>query len=253
MTNKIKLKNEDYKKLIAIEHDVDEIEDVERVFHEQCQNENLPQNSFMMPSYPFKMVIIGKSNSGKSVLVLNMLMKHLTYDTITLIGETIKYQNKYSIFQDMSELFPKKFILKDSVGQIKMTKYDKSLVNICLVDDAQESINSEVEKFNELYTKGRHNGVSPIFIAQDFFKVPIRSRSNATIFIFFKLNSVKSITRIWREVASDLERETFIKIFLDATQPASGEKFGFLVIDTEADCIELKYRKGFNRMLLIDE
>ena len=110
MSNKIKLNKEDYKQLIAIQHDIDEVEDVERVFHDQCQNDNLPQNAFLMPSYPFKMCITGKSNSGKSVLVLNMLMKHLTYDTITLIGDTIKYQNKYSVFQDMSELFPTKFI-----------------------------------------------------------------------------------------------------------------------------------------------
>jgi hypothetical protein len=253
MTHKIKLTNEDYKKIIANEFDLDDIEDVERVFHKTCQSDNHPSNSFLMPCYPFKMMIIGKSNSGKTVLALNMLMKYLTYDTITIIGSTVQYQAKYSIFKDMSELFPTKFMMKEGVGKIKMEKYNKLLTNIVMVDDAQEAINSEVEKFNALYTKGRHHNIHPIFIGQDYFKAPIRARSNTTLFVFFKLNSIKSITRIWREVASDLSKETFLKIFLDATQPESGEKHGYLVIDTEASSMEMKYRKGFNRLLIIDD
>ena len=78
MTHKIKLTNEDYKKIIANEFDLDDIEDVERVFHKTCQSDNHPSNSFLMPCYPFKMMIIGKSNSGKTVLALNMLMEYLT-------------------------------------------------------------------------------------------------------------------------------------------------------------------------------
>jgi len=83
-----------------------------------------------MPAYPFKVIICGISNSGKSVLALNMLMKYLTYDTITLIGSTIQYQNKYSIFNDLSQLYPSNFSLKESVGTIKINQYDKSQTNI---------------------------------------------------------------------------------------------------------------------------
>jgi GTPase SAR1 family protein len=253
MTNKIKVNKEDYKKIIALPHEIDDIEDVERVFHEHTQSDMHPNNAWLMPEYPFKIIICGRSNSGKTVLMLNMLMKHLTYDTITLIGGTIQYQNKYSIFSDMSELFPTKFILKDSVGKIKMNKYDKTQTNVIVIDDSQEAINSEVEQFNSLFSKGRHHNINPVFICQDFFKAPIRARANTSLFILFKLTSVKSITRIWREVAADLEKDVFIRIFKEATQPESGERFSFLVVDTEADSIELKYRKGFNRLLLIDE
>ena len=49
----------------------------------------------------------------------------------------VGYQNKYSIFSDMKGLFPKKFILKESVGHIKSKKHDRTLTNIILVDHAQ--------------------------------------------------------------------------------------------------------------------
>lgn len=221
---------------------MDDRADVERVFYKTCQSDNHPSNHFSMPKYQFKIMIIGKSGTGKSVLALNMLMKYLSYDSTTIFQSTVYYQNKYSIFKDLSGLFSTNILMKESV-----------LKNIILVDDAQEAINSEVKKFNALYTKGRHHSIHPLWLGQNYLKAPIRARANTTVFIFVKLNSIKSTTRIWREVAIDLTKKVFFTVFLDSTQPESGEKYGYFIIDTEADCIALKYKKEFNRLFLIDE
>jgi hypothetical protein len=248
MPNKQKLKDTDFRDLIAIQHDLDQIEDVEKVFYPITDASRYPTNGFMMPKYPFKMVVCGPSNCGKSVLILNMIFKFLVYDTITIVGETVSQQAKYNIFLNLAELFPKKFIILKSVGNLHMKKYDKNLVNLVLIDDCQECSKADEKTFNELFTLGRHYNIHSIFLSQDYYKTGIRCRANTTHFIFFKINSQKQINRIHKELGAELSKEEFLKLFVDSTD--NENDFSFLMIDTTAKQKELRYRKGFNQLFM---
>jgi hypothetical protein len=251
MSHKIKLSNDDLKQLIAVEHDLSEIIDVEKVFNKSTDKDRYPTNGFLMPEYPFKLVICGPSNCGKSVLVLNMIFKFLVYDTITIIGETVTQQAKYKIFSDLAELFPEKFKMMPTVGKLKMKKYNKDLTNIVLIDDCQECSKSDEKTFNELFTLGRHYNINSIFLSQDYYKTGIRCRANTTHFIFFKINSQKQINRIHKELAAELTKSEFLALFIDATQ--NDNEFSFLLIDTTAKSKEMRYRKGLIGYSLISQ
>ena len=228
------------------------VEDVEKVLNQgQTDLDDRPENPWFTFKFPYKIVCVGKSFSGKTVLILNLLTKYLYFDTLTIIGRTVQYQQKFDLFTDLAQLFPDKFFVHETIKEMRMRKYKKELVNFVLIDDAQEEDEKDIRKFNHLYTAGRHHGICPCFIAQDYFKAPIRARANTSHFIFFRLNSLRNIRRIHQEIASDLHIDQFTKMFMDATEP-SDDDHSFLVVDTTAKTSTERYRKGLNQFYLGD-
>jgi Poxvirus A32 protein len=61
--------------------------------------------------------------------------------------------------------------------------------HLLIVDDCLLEAKSELNKVAEYYVRGRHKRVSPVFLAQDFYKVPKLLRSNASLLMFKELKT----------------------------------------------------------------
>jgi len=228
------------------------IDDVENVIVDKEKDEE-DINEFLTAKHPFRAVIIGRSGSGKTILTLNLLLKYLKYDCIYIICSTVHLQPKYDLICDLAELFPSKFKIFSSMAAFHLKNVCKTKRNLVLLDDIQELDNENMRRVNELYVKGRHSNISVIWLGQNYFKIPIRARGSANMFVFFKVNSSRELGRIHAEVCSDMSREAFEKLFRSATEEEEGDpnsKFSCLVIDTEQkeDC--MRYRKNFKMMYL---
>ena len=242
-----KLDKDDLEKIAQTKCDFN-IEDIETVITGVERNKDNPHEELTF-SHPFKAVVVGKSNSGKTVLTINLLMKYLEYDTITIVSKTGHLQNQYSLFHDLSLIFPNKFKFKSSLASIKMKKFNKKLVNIVLIDDYQEGDKKEQQMFVELYTLGRHHGIHPIYLAQNFFKIPKNIRENVTQYVFFRTNSYREISTIRASVAGELEKTEFFELFRESTEPKTeDEDFPYLVIDTTKKSLGERYRKNFKEL-----
>lgn len=220
------------------------INDVEQIIYDEEQKPEDP-NEFLTFKHPARLLVVGKSNSGKSVMALNLIIKYLKYDTLTLIGPTIKLQKKYDLFVDLSELFPVKFRIYDGLKTFKLNNINKNKRNLIVLDDIQELKDVELLKLNTLYNKGRHYNCSTIYLGQTFFRIPIRSRSSASHFIFFANTSKKDMGRIHAELCNEMDKETFVKMFEEATDPIT---HSFLVIDDTTPHEHLRYRKNFKQL-----
>jgi hypothetical protein len=249
------LKQEDLER-IAEEHSQWSSDDISKVIDENYQaREN--KNDYLTVSTPFKMVVAGPSNSGKTYSLLNLIYKgHIYFDTLTIVSSTAKEQSeKFSLLEDLAEIFPNKFRFMSKPSSVKFKDYNKDKVNVVIFDDLQEATKKEeIEAFINCYTLGRHHGISPIFLAQDYYKVPIRIRSNSSHYMFFKTTSQKAINRFHLDIASDLEKEAFYRIYKAATEPQMDVKeWPYLVVDTTQKAACLRYRRNFKELLLTDE
>lgn len=226
--------------------DVLNVEDIGRTLTGD-DNYNYPDNCLLSFKYPLKLVIAGASGCGKSYLTLNIVIKCLrSYDKLVLIGETIKSQPIYDIFLELAEMFPKKFMIYDNVKSLKLSKFSNKENTVVILDDIQECSPREQEKISSLYTLGRHYGLHPIYICQSFYKCPIRVRGNATSIIIFYHKSLKDVSRMYRDLCSDLEKDNFLQLYREATSADENGKYNFLTISPFEPNMNMKYRKNMN-------
>lgn len=227
-----------------------QITDVEKVIVDQEEKDE-DEVPILLPKHPFRMIIVGRSGSGKTILTLNMLVKFLKYDCLYIICTTAKLQKKYDLFCDLAELFPSKFKIIDNLKNFSVNKVNKNKKNMILCDDLNELPDKELIKINDLFIRGRHHNCSIIYLSQYFYRIPVRSRGSANYFVFFKVNSEKDKARIFKDVASDLSSEQFLQLFNEATEESNGaEPFSCFVVDTNEKNISLRFRKNFKQLFL---
>ena len=222
------------------------INDVVDVLNNDKVKEEIPEeekNEYLCPVHPFRLCVIGRSGSGKSCLVLNMLFKYLRYDNFVLISKTARLQEQFEVICDLAELFPSKFKIFENVLSFQLKDVAKTKKTIIVVDDYQEESEKEQLYINKLFIKSRHYNCSTIYLAQSYFKISQRSRASANYFIFFRINSTKEINRIHKEIAGEMTQEEFHDLFITATD-ADGECWSYLMVDTNAKTIHEKFRKN---------
>ena len=226
------------------------IDDVEKVIIDKEETDT-DETPFLLPKGKFRMICCGRSGSGKTVLVLNLLLKYLKYDCLYVICSTAKLQPKYDLICDLAELFPSKFKIIDNLKNFSLKQLAKTKRNLILIDDMQEMPSEQLLKVNDIFCRGRHSNCSVIYLAQTYYRVPIRARGSANWFIFFKVNSEKDKTRIHKDVCGDLTKESFLKLFNEATEESEGaEPYSYFVVDTTEKNMCMRYRKNFRQLYL---
>ncbi|GIY65909.1 uncharacterized protein CDAR_317341 [Caerostris darwini] len=180
-----------------------EIENYDKPIEEEANQNPL------LPYHKFRLIIIGKSGSGKTTVMLNIIRKIMdNFDVLYICAKNIhepKYQkliDDYTKYEDIEkediDLICKKLSKKDKKALLEdFQKYKKETV---FVSDLSEFITFEdldetkknlivfddclLEKdqslIEQLYLQGRHKNASNIYLAQCYFPIPkvIRDNSN---------------------------------------------------------------------------
>lgn len=173
-------------------------------------------------------LICGASGSGKTNILLNLIIKNLYYNNIFIFSKSLKSDKKYEILRVYFDEIKKKVdkLNKTNAEDIKEGIKDKIEFNYDLTDDVSKMPNIEtlnkklynlfifddgvIEMQNNksfssyiktLYTRGRHLNLSTIFISQKYDTfIPTIVRENCTHLIMFganqpmtTINSLRSI------------------------------------------------------------
>ena len=200
-------------------------------------------NSPLLPSN-IRGLIIGKSNSGKTVLLLNLLLQEcwLDYDHLYIYGNSL-HQKEYQVLQkgfqeglskrQLSNLFQKQQVLqKENIspfqvieeysgireGGIKVTFYENcedipdpknlnpNVKNLLILDDCYLGKQSKPEAY---YTRGRHNNCDIFYISQNYFRLPRQSiRENSNFIILFEQDT-RNLDFIYSDHCTDIMKEEF--------------------------------------------
>ncbi len=170
-----------------------------------------PQTKYeVVPKVPFRAIITGPSGSGKSVLLVNMVLK--IYPKVfsriyiwlpSTNVDTIWNPEKKYIKEDMkvdtekekcfSEEFIPEELEKVIKTQHKITEYSKNKFKklypiLLILDDIADDpkIARYSKLLNSTYVRGRHNGISVITSVPKFNALSTLIRVNATHLFFIK-------------------------------------------------------------------
>ena len=162
------------------------------------------------PDHPYRILIIGGSESGKTNALLNLKNKQPDIDKIYLYAKD-PYETKYQFFINKRESTglkyfnaPKAFIeysndMQDIYKNIDQYNIDKDRKILIVFDDMiADMINNK--KLNsivtELFIRDRKLNISLFFITQSYFKVPKDVRLNATHFFIVKIPNKGELQQI---------------------------------------------------------
>ena len=163
-------------------------------------NSNQPQS----PDHPYRILIIGGSESGNTNSLFNLIIEELDIDKIYLYAK-YPYEAKYQLLINKRESIglkhfnaSKAFIdeysndVNDTNKNIEEYNPNKKRNILIVFDDMIADMLSDTN-FNpivtELFIRGRKLNISLVFITQSYFAVPKNIRLNSTHYFIMKIPS----------------------------------------------------------------
>jgi hypothetical protein len=232
-----------------------EVVNFDGIFKKDKKKEKKDEENILIPKQPFRMLICGASNSGKTNLLLNLLMRYIEHDKLYMISKHPD-QDKYKLLQEFYQTIEADPQLAEYIDKPiatfvdsldKMTPVDKlkkQFKNIIVFDDMVSETNQK--PIVDAFIHGRHSGASVIYLTQSYFAVPKTIRINCSHFAFFECPTENEFNQIARDQCTDLDKKDFKHLFSSATE----EPYNFFFIDKYAKQKPLKYRRNFDELLI---
>ena len=194
-------------------------------------NKYITNNVFCL-NHPTNGLLTGKTNSGKSNILMNLIAHNCIYEKIYIFTNNLdeKYTWLKNKFKNDVYIY---------INEINFSDIDKKYVNLVVFDDLVFS-NKKISTF---FTQSRKLNVSCIFISHRFFSIDRLLRNNIDYIIFTKLDK-REISMIYNDISLDLSLEQFHNINNDL------KKYDFIIIDKYNENNFMEIRKNFNSILI---
>ena len=205
--------------------------------------------------WPFRMLIIGPSDSGKTNTLLHLIDKFHPIDKIYLYTEDTD-EEKYQYLINKREQAgiknlndPHAFIeyssdMNDVLEDINNYNINRNKKVLIIFDELIADIKRS-EKFKaivkELFIRCRKLNISIVFISQSYFRTPKDARLNSTHYILMKINNKKELKSIAEENSGHLDFKDFLKIYNHCTD----KPYSFMMVDTRTTA-RVIFKKNFD-------
>lgn len=220
--------------------------------------------SGVLPKFPFSMMISGRSGSGKTNLLMNLLsrkefLKGYFHYIIVYSPTAGKYDDSYKILnlpdenfkndfssKDLEELIESRKALIDKKGIEWVVKNSRVLIILDDVIANRDFLNSP--EALKMFALLRHYQVAVIVLMQSYNKLPRALRINANAVAIFP-SSQSEIEVLLEEITpAGLKKREFEKVINHCT---SG-RYDFLYINTHADPGK-RIRKNLDEIINLDD
>jgi hypothetical protein len=214
-----------------------------------------PMHELTRIDIPMRGLVIGSSGSGKTQTVYNIWKNMKCFTKVYLYAKDLKEPIYMHMIEEMEKLGKKLgtqlITYSDDIEQVKELSYfDSSQNNLVIFDDMMNEMKGSKKKGEktasdrilDIYTRGRHQNVSSLFVSQSYFKTNIIVRQNTDYVFIKKIASTKDLNRIISEYAVDVTK----KEIMDYYQKTVRTKNSFLLIDMRTNDPRLKIRNGFD-------
>ena len=230
-------------------------------------------------------LIVGKSQCGKTTLLLNLLLRPgwLDYDNLQVFGKSL-FQPEYRILKkSFEEKLPKEAIIRlfdnrDEIVKLNVSptavveemskniekksdidckffetsddvpdprEMSRDKKNLMIFDDLQLEKQNKCESY---YIRGRHSNVDCFYLAQNYFKLPRQTiRENANFICLFP-QDLKNINHIYNDHigVDDMTIDEFRKLCKTVWE----RPHRFVVIDLSSRKHSGKYRCGLDEFYI---
>ena len=186
-------------------------------------------------NWPYRILIIGPSESGKTNALLNLIQKNNNnlIDKIFLYAEDLEETNRYQLLIEKIEnagiknlndpnAFIENFNSMDDVYDYINNYNPKRKRKVLIVFDGMIADIMTNKKFQaiikELFIGCRKLNISLVFITQSYFSVPKEVRLNNTHYLIFKVNNRRELQNIAINHSADIDYRDFLKIYRNCTK-----------------------------------
>lgn len=222
---------------------------------------------------PTRAIILGPSNSGKSILLQNFILDiyHKCFSRIYIFSPSINVD--YQTWQPVKDMISKEITNNDDeqfyfdhyneeallniiTTQRKIIEYQKKhnhnkLFSILIVvddfaDDVKFSRNSKL--LHSLFTRGRHSQISTIVATQKFNAISPIIRVNASDLYVFRLRNYSDLQAFMDEVSAIAPKDVILQMYKLATD----EPFSFLTVKLTSKDKNKLFMIRFDKQLTFD-
>ena len=162
------------------------------IWHINEYAEDSRQGNEFAPEWPFRMVVSGSSDSGKTTMIMNLLMgnkkikedgeRYVLCNDVVLIGKHLN-EPKWGIVRDFYNELAEEgedvsfhAISPDDIPDIE--EFDSSRATVVIFEDLMNMPKKVQGKIADYFSSGRHSNISPIYVSQRFFAIPKTIREN---------------------------------------------------------------------------
>jgi len=225
-----------------------------------------PADYKYLPTIPFRLALLAQSNSGKTVLIINMLKKVYLdlFDDIVIISHSINLDPAWNELRGkipdenmmdeydsvrLKEIIDTHIRIREMQKKEGKKRLGQLLIILDDIIDNNEIVHSKQDSIlNTLFIRGRHSGISCIFSSQKFkLSIPRIIRLNCSHYIIFRLGQKSERDSILEEFSALVDMNTLLDIYTDAT----GEPYSFLYIDRTQHDLNKIFHKKFNQVYSI--
>lgn len=226
-----------------------------------------PDEYAYIPSIPNRICILAQSNSGKTVLIINMLKKVYLklYDDIYIISHSINLDKNWDSIRgdipdenlkdeyeeaDLKKIIDRHLKIREKQREAKKRKLGQLLIVLDDVIDNKDVISSKMDSLlTTLFIRGRHLGISVWFSSQKYkTAIPRIIRLNCSHYIIFRLSQKSEREAILEEFSALVPMNVLNQIYDDATD----ERFSFLYIDRTQHNKNKIFHKKFDEVYEIE-
>ena len=220
--------------------------------------ENLPrkykQNNYfnpnkLMPQHPFRLCIIGASNSGKTNTLMNIIELSKNFHKIYLYAKKLDE----SLYQYLIDSWERR---SEKLG-MDLIQYSNNIEDLITVDDVDESVQNliilddfcvekNLDKVSEFFIRSRKSNCSIIFISQSYFAIPSQVRINSDYFIFTRNLKGNELIQVAKDQSGMLSIDEFKRLYRSATK----DGYDFFMIDLKHKDDKYRFRKNFDFSLI---
>lgn len=187
-----------------------------------------------MPSHPWQGAAIGKTGSGKTTYVIDLLNKARNFDRVYICAKCINEP----LYQNFAASMGDKCMMTDSVWDLpsieEMCERSKK-DQICLIfDDQVAEDKKSQDKMFTYFLRGRKGignecgGISTMYITQSFTGMPKKIRDNLNLVILKHLPNADDKRAILKKLNNDIdEKEIFNAMYKKASK--GGPDHGFII------------------------
>jgi len=208
----------------------------------------------LAPDQPFRMLMVGGSGSGKTNVLIYMILKYIVYDKLYIYTKHIhqsKYQFLQNVFKHVEENeelkgigdFPIAVFADNIKNIVPLEKMDEKKDNVIIFDDFITEKNQS--QIVDMFVRGRHKNASVIYLTQSYFSTPKDIRINCTQFLLFGSANNRDINLVLSDHCSDMNKDEFRRLYNEATSVP----YNFFYIDKDAPTKALKFRRNFDEVL----
>tara|TARA_R110000772_G_scaffold171670_1_gene283577 strand:+ start:155 stop:880 length:726 start_codon:yes stop_codon:yes gene_type:complete len=194
-----------------------------------------------------RMVVVAPSGVGKTNFVVNLLSLFSAGKGSFQSIHIITANADEPLYNWLKQKSNGQIVIKEGVRNTPpLDKFDKELNHLVIWDDLV--LAKDLSMVETMYLRGRKMGVSCIFIAQSYFKIPKMIRNNCNYMVLLKLSGQREVNVILSEFGLGVSKDELLKIYDYATDT----KFSPLVIDMTAPPKE-RFRKGLLEIIDVNE